>query len=620
MGETLGRAERYDAWPNLAVMFFEQAALLGSKPFVWSKIGGAWQAFTWTEAANQVATLARAIRALGIAPGDRVVLVSESRREWPLADLAIMAAGAITVPAYTTNQVGDHLHIIRNSGARLAIVSSQALADRLLPAVREAGGVAAVIAIEPVRAGGDHPTPVHAWSDLIATHRVEPAEIAAEVTRYRRTDTACLIYTSGTGGVPKGVMLSHGALLSNCKGAYDLLEALGLGDEVFLSFLPLSHSYEHTAGLLFPITIGAQIYYAEGVDKLAPNMVEVRPTIMTAVPRLYETMRERMLRTARQAGGFKETLFHRAVELGRARYAAKGKLPIGSQLLDAVLDVLVRNNVRARFGGRLKALVSGGAPLNVDVGLFFTALGLRLLQGYGQTESSPIVSCNRPQGMRIETVGPAFVDVEVRIADDGEILVRGELVMQGYWNDAKASAEVLRDGWLHTGDIGTIDADGHIRITDRKKDIIVNSGGDNVSPQRVEGFLTLQPEIAQAMVYGDKRPHLVALIVPRKEFADGWAAAQGKSADLATLIDDPGFRAAIGAAIERVNADLSVIERVRRFVLTAEEFTVANAMMTPSLKIRRHAIKAVHAPALEALYGDHGRAPQPAKEMGDARA
>jgi long-chain acyl-CoA synthetase len=396
-------------------------------------------------------------------------------------------------------------------------------------------------------------------------------------------------------------MLSHGAILSNCKGAYHLLLDLGLEDEVFLSFLPLSHSYEHTAGLMFPVSIGAQIYFADGVDRLTTNMAEARPTIMTAVPRLYESMHARMTKTARQAGGLKERLFQAAVALGRKRYEGGG-LDLGERIADAALDRLVRAKVKRQLGGRLKALVSGGAPLNPDIGKFFLALGLRVLQGYGQTESAPIVSCNPPRRVRIETVGPPVVDVDVRIADDGELLVKGELVMQGYWNDPAATDEALRDGWLHTGDIGEIDPDGYIRITDRKKDIIVNSGGDNIAPQRVEGFLTLQPEIGQAMVYGDRRPHLVALIVPDDDFAKEWARGRGAPPDLAALVDDPEFQQAIGAAIDRVNAGLSVLERVRRFKLVTEPFTIANELLTPSLKIRRHKIKALYGKDLEDLY------------------
>ena len=456
------------------------------------------------------------------------MLVSENRPEWAIADLGIMAAGAISVPAYVTNQVNDHLHIMSDSGAKVAIVSTQLLAERVLHAARQAPGMEAVITIEAPNGAVNGGVSVFHWDDLLSRHAGQPDDIIAGADVIKRTDTACLIYTSGTGGTPKGVMLSHGAIISNCKGAHDVLLEFKLEREVFLSFLPLSHSYEHTAGMMFPISIGAQIYYAEGADKLASNMVEVRPTIMTAVPRLYETMHGRVVRGVTQTGGLKEKLFWKAVDLGKRRYQDPRSLGIGARLTDKLLDSLVRSKVKERFGGRLKALVSGGAPLNYDIGLFFTALGLKLLQGYGQTESAPIVSCNRPDRVKIDTVGPPMVDVEVKTADDGEILVRGELVMQGYWSNEKATAETIRDGWLHTGDIGEIDSDGYIKITDRKKDIIVNSGGDNVSPQRVEGFMTVEPEIAQAMVYGDKRPHLVALVVPDEEFARDWGRSRGK--------------------------------------------------------------------------------------------
>ncbi len=591
---------RYDAWPNLPTMFFETMREMGDRPLLWAKRDDAWHSTSGAEAARQVAAIARHLTEIGIAPGDRVMLISENRPEWGIADMAIMSVGAITVPAYVTNSIGDHLHVMGDSGAKAAIVSTAALAERALPAAREVPGLDRVLTMEPpAEADGFSCAD---WQETLRRHDGPADDVAASAAGLGRSDTACLIYTSGTGGAPKGVMLSHGAILSNCKGAYRLLLDLGVDDEIFLSFLPLSHSYEHTAGLMFPISIGAQIYYAEGIEKLASNMTEVRPTVMTAVPRLYETMHGRIVRGIEQAGGARAWLFAKAVALGIRKIQGPGRLALGERVLDRVVERLVRAKVRARFGGRLKGLVSGGAPLNHDIGLFFTALGLRLLQGYGQTESAPIVSCNPPNRIKLDTVGPPVVDVEVRIAEDGEILVRGELVMQGYWNNEEATAEAIRDGWLHTGDIGTIDSDGYIRITDRKKDIIVNSGGDNVSPQRVEGFLTLQPEIAQVMVYGDRKPNLVALIVPDEEFAGEWAEEAGKDAALTGLVQDPDFVAAIEAAVSRVNANLSVIERVRKFALHGEPFTIENGLLTPSLKIRRHLIVAAHRDTLEALY------------------
>ncbi|MBF0374703.1 MAG: long-chain fatty acid--CoA ligase, partial [Alphaproteobacteria bacterium] len=495
----------------------------------------------------------------------------------------------------------DHQHIMGDSGARVVIVSTRQLAERVIPAAARLPHPPLVVSIEPPDLRQNNGVVLLSWDELIA----QGADHAAPIAEPGRDDTACIIYTSGTGGAPKGVMLAHGAILHNCLGAHGVLAEMGLSEESFLSFLPLSHAYEHTTGQFFPISIGAQIYYAEGIDALGNNLVEARPTIMTAVPRLYEVLRARILRGVERAGGRKRALFMKALDIGRRRHDAPASLGLGDRLWDVVLERLVRDKVRQRFGGRLKALVSGGAPLNPDVGLFFTALGVRILQGYGQTEAAPVISCNPPRKVKMDTVGPPLKGVEVKLAADGEILVRGELVMQGYWNDPEATCAAIGDGrWLHTGDVGEIDSDGYIRITDRKKDIIVNSGGDNVAPQRVEGFLTLAPEIGQAMVYGDRRPHLVAIMVPSTEFAEAWAKEHGAAADLAALVENPAFRKAVGAAVDRVNRDLSPIEKVRRFALTAEPFSVANEMMTPTMKIRRHKIRETYGAKLDALYGE----------------
>jgi long-chain acyl-CoA synthetase len=588
-----------DEAQNLVSLFFRQAAVKQGAPFLWNKQGGDWCAMSWREAAGQVTALSQSLKGLGVMAGDRVILLSESRPEWPIADLGIMAAGAISVPAYTTNSVHDHLHIITDSGAKGIIVSTAALAERVLAAAADAGTISFVISMAEISAGDARGQAVRTWRESVKG-TADPVDAEA----IDGDGTACIIYTSGTGGAPKGVMLSHTAILSNCRGSAHLLAGIGLGDEVFLSFLPLSHSYEHTAGQFFPIMIGAQIYYAEGMDKLAQNMREVKPTIMTAVPRLYEVMHGRIRHGVKQAGGRAEALFEKTVELGRKRHEAPASLSLWEKCLDGLLTLLIRRKVAARFGGRLKVLVSGGAPLNYDIGIFFAALGVRLLQGYGLTESAPVISCNPPELYKIDAVGPPLKGVEVRIADDGEILVRGELLMQGYWNNPEATAEAIQDGWLHTGDIGEFDGDGYLRITDRKKDLIVNSGGDNLSPQRVEGFLTAQPEIAQAMVHGDHRSHLVALIVPDPDFAASWAEGAGmKNVDIEALAEDKNFHAAISAAVDRVNEGASVIEKIRRFILADAPFTIENTMMTPTLKIRRHVIREKYGNALESLYG-----------------
>ncbi|AGH49497.1 AMP-dependent synthetase/ligase [Sphingomonas sp. MM-1] len=589
-------------FPNLVTMFFTRAREKGGAPFLWAKRGDGWQPTSWAEAAREVAALAEGLRGMGLRRGDRVMLVSENRPEWCIADLAIMAAGLVTVPTYTTNTERDHAHILENSGARAVIVSTPKLARALMPAVLRSTGCRHVIGIEPLRIGQSGDVRFHDWAELIAS---QPGDIAAAeaAADFGRDDLACIIYTSGTGGAPRGVRQHHGAILHNVAGCTTIIaEDFGWDDEVFLSFLPLSHAYEHTGGQHFPIGLGAQIYYAEGLEKLASNIEELRPTIMVVVPRLFEVLRARVLKSIEKQGRTAQYLMRRALQIGEKNYA--GRSTLGDLPMKLILRRTLKPKVGKRFGGRMKAMVSGGAPLNPEVGLFFHSLGLTFLQGYGQTEAAPVISCNRPSaGIKMDTVGPPLPGVEVRIADDGEILVRGELVMHGYWRNEEETARVLKDGWLHTGDVGHIDEKGRIVITDRKKDIIVNDKGDNVAPQKIEGMLTLEPEILQAMVTGDRRPHLVGLIVPDPEWAREWAEAQGIAYDPAVLRGDPAFQKALMAAVDRVNGSLSVIEKVRRILIADEPFSIENEMLTPSLKIRRHIIRKAYGAALDALYG-----------------
>lgn len=592
-----------DAIPNLPTLFFETAKARKRKPFLWEKVDGAYQSRTYGETLDDVIHLARGLRDLGVKAGDRVVICSENRPEWAIADIAIMALGAIAVPAYTTNTTGDHLHILSNSGAKGAIVSSRDLAKRLLPAAIDSGTCRFIASIKPLLIKQELPLDVHAYEAVVAHGKELKDDIVGEAQALRRESSSCIIYTSGTGGTPKGVELSHGAILCNATGALDVLkDGWTVGEEVFLSFLPLTHSYEHSAGLWCPIAMGAQIYFAEGAEKLADNLAEARPTIMTAVPRLLEALRMRVLRGLRTAPALRQRLFHRTLDIGRRKIIEPGSLTLGDKLLDAVLERLVRSQVRGRFGGRLKAFVSGGAALHEEVGYFFEALGVTVLQGYGQTEAAPIISVNRRADRQLDAVGRPMRAVEVKIAEDGEILVQGELLMTGYWNNQAATDETIVDGWLHTGDIGEFDAAGRIRITDRKKDIIVLSGGDNVSPARVEGYLTLEPEIGQAMVIGDKKPHCAALLVPDPEFLIDFKRQHGKTGGLEDLADDPDLSKALAAAVSRVNQDLSNIEKVRKFAVAKAEFTTDNAQLTPSMKVRRHVVKEDYAELLAGLY------------------
>ncbi len=588
---------------NLVELLLNRADAKGGAPFLWAKRDGAWRSISWADAARQVCELAEALRGLGLETGDRVMLVSENRPEWCIADFAIMAAGCITVPAYVTNTERDHQHVLDDSGAKAVIVSNDKLAKTLLPAVLRSGVAKQVIGIDPLRIAQTGAFEYHDWSALTGGDGVAARALVEDrIAKIGRDVTACLIYTSGTGGAPRGVRQHHGALLCNVYGAAKVLaEDFGLGDDVFLSFLPLSHAYEHTGGQMLPIGVGAEIYYSEGLEKLASNIEEVRPTIMVVVPRLFEVLRTRIMKQIEKQGKVANFMMDSALKI--AEHSKEGKKRLRDRPLDFLVEKTLRPKIRQKFGGRIKAMVSGGAPLNPEVGNFFDAMGLTMLQGYGQTEAGPVISCNRPKvGLKMDTVGPPLRGVEVKIAEDGEILVRGELVMHGYWRNDAETARTLQDGWLHTGDIGHFDNKGRIKITDRKKDMIVNDKGDNIAPQKVEGMLTLQPEIAQAMVSGDKRPYVVGLIVPDAEWALEWARANDEKFDMKALQELPAFKNAVRAAVDRTNADLSVIEKVRQFAFADEAFSIENEEMTPSMKIRRHKIRERYQERIDGLY------------------
>ena len=593
-----------DSANNLVELFLKRADEKGDLPFLGAKLGGVWQTTSWSAAAEQVCLLAESLRELGLKNGDRICLVAENRPEWCIADLAIMAAGCITVPTYITNTERDHVHILDNSGAKAVIVSTEKLLRPLHGALQATGVAEHVIGIDDLHRQQSGSFVYHKWDRMLEGDAIAARRAVDErISRIGRGDTACIIYTSGTGGAPRGVMQHHGAILCNVAGAAEILmEDFGIEqDERFLSFLPLSHAYEHSGGQFLPIAVGAQIYYSEGLEKLASNIEETRPTIMVVVPRLFEVLRTRILKQVQKQGGLAEKLMNTALEVGERR--ALGNPKFGDQLKDFAVARLLKPKIRKRFGGRMKAMVSGGAPLNPDVGIFFESMGLTMLQGYGQTEAGPVISCNRPSaGIAMHSVGPALRGVEIKIAEDGEILCRGELVMHGYWQNEGETARTIQDGWLHTGDIGHLDDKGRIVITDRKKDMIVNDKGDNIAPQKVEGMLTLQPEIGQAMVAGDRKPYIVGLIVPDAEWTLEWCQAQGKQFDCKQVQELPEYRNAVRAAVDRVNKDLSVVEKVRQFAFADEPFTIENEEMTPSMKIRRHKIKERYGERMDRLY------------------
>ena len=580
---------RYVERANLPEAFFASAAKGGDTPLLYEKIDGDWKAHSWRQIDDEVRRLARVLVECGIEAGDRVMITSENRPQWAVADLAIMSIGAIVVPTYVTNTENDHHFIMDHSGASLVITSGGRLATRVALAAARVPSLHTLIAMDSAfkPPAGDGLKTLH-WANAVG--KAGPLDgIDDRVKALKSDDVCCFIYTSGTGGRPKGVMLTHRSIQANINAAIELLdEGNVVKEQRFLSLLPLSHSYEHTAGLHLPIQIFAEIWYCEGTEHIAGNLLEASPTLMTAVPRLYEVLHERITRGVNTKGGLSRKLFLAAVAIGTKRLNGE-RIRLHERVLDRFLDRTVRAKVRARFGGRLEYFVSGGAALNPEIGRFFMALGVKLLQGYGQTEASPLISVNRPGGIRIETVGPAVAGVDVRIAKDGEILARGDMLMKGYWRDEAATAAVIRDGWLCTGDLGKVDADGYIHITGRKRDIIVNSGGDNIAPGRVEAMLTIEPEIEQAMVDGDRRPWLAAVVVP--------------SAELLSVESSPeNLHAVIEKAVERANSRLSQIENVRRFIIADEAFTTENGQMTATLKVRRHVVREVYGDRVADLY------------------
>ena len=545
-------------------MMFALARRWPDRPVLRHHHGGAWHTTNWKQFARQAASAARHLRAAGVGPGDRVLLVSESRPEIPILETALMAIRAIPVPAYVTNTPEDHAHLLLDSGARAAIVSTGALASRVHAGAALVGGLDLLI--------GMHEGAAHPLAPML-TDTATPDDIEAEAADIPPGALACLIYTSGTSGLPRGVMLPHRAILSNIEGVRDLARPLRPDGGIYLSYLPLSHSYEHTVGQFILPALGAEVVYGRGLDQLAADMQAVRPTILTVVPRILEVIRTRLTIQMAREKPWKQRLFAATLAAGMRRI--DGASTLADRIAAPILDRLVRSKVTARFGGRIIGVISGGARLDPELGRFFQALGMPVLQGYGQTEAGPVISVNPPVAPRNATVGKALDGVEIRIAEDGEILVRGDLVMDGYWNQPAATAAALQDGWLHTGDVGQLDAAGYLTITDRKKDIIVLSGGENVSPARIEGLLIGEPEILQAVVTGDGQTGLSALIVP----SDGQDAPS------------------IAAALARVNKRLAVTERIRRHALVPP-FTIENGLLTPSQKIKRAAVIRTHRGAL----------------------
>lgn len=575
------------AFQSLNKLFFDRAEQYDEKPFLWAKINKEWSSLSWKETSLKVREFAGGLKSFGIKPGDKVVIVSENRPEWIIADLAINLIGAVTVPAYTTNTEDDHHYILEHSDAKAVIASNNILANRVALATTRTKLCKILITLDNYSGFEPDNLKIINFNEVndFGKNNIETA--LDHLDQIQSNDVSCIIYTSGTGGRPKGVMLTHRNIFSNLQGAEDLLEIIGKKDNKYLSLVPLSHSYEHTAGLYLQIDLGSQIYFCEGAEKFSQNLLEVSPTLTTAVPRIFEVIHDRIKIQMKNQNPIIKFIFDRAVKVGVKRHH------YGLNLLENIeyrsYTSLIRNKINKQLGGSLRAFVSGGAALNPEIGDFFIGLGVKILQGYGQTEASPLISANRPENIKIETVGPAVKGVEVKLSEEGELIVKGDCVMKGYWKDEKATNETIVDGWLHTGDIATISEDGFITITGRKKELIVNSGGDNIAPARPEASLTFQETIFQSMVIGDRRPYLVAVIVPEVEKTNN--------------MNDKEINEIISSEVKKANEGLSSIEKIRKFIIAKEPFSTENGLLTPTMKVRRHKVVEIYGETLDDLYG-----------------
>jgi long-chain acyl-CoA synthetase len=560
---------------NLLELFYQQYQTQNKESIFLQSLKDPRKKYSWEDVYLNINKLSKEI-SKHIKKGDRCLLVSENRPEWMISDLSIMLSGGVTVPAYTTYTERDYEYIIDDCTPTIIIISDKIQHEKIKNIIPKKDFIKKTIFFENIENINEEFN--LRIQDIF--NRNNSGNQNFSDLKIQRKDMACIIYTSGTQGNPKGVMLSHGGILNNCEGANKLLKTFISKKPKFLTWLPLSHSYEHTVQFV-QIVVGAKVFYAESIDKLIKNMSDCSPEIMTAVPRFYQNLHQKIYVSFSKATGLKELLVNQTVHLGKKKLNKK-KFSLIENITNFICEKLVRKKIKNQFGGNLKTFISGGGALDKEVGSFLNAIGLPTLQGYGLTETSPVVSCNSIEDIRVETVGKPFKGNLVKIADDGEILVKGENVMLGYWKNKEETNKVLKNGWLYTGDIGEFDGE-FLKITDRKKDIIITPGGDNISPIKIENDLNKSKFIEQSLVYGDNKPYLVSLIVLSKEY---------KSIKEEQLQQE----------IDKINKNLSKIEKIKKFFIIKDQFTIENNMMTPTLKLKRYKIIKNYKVEFEKLY------------------
>ena len=577
---------------TLSCLFFKNTSIYQNKTLFGFKDGKSWKSISWNKSSEFVQNIALGLHEIGVKKSDKITLIAENSYKWCVVDLSIMSLGAITVPGYITSNEEEIFYLLSHSDSSFVFVNSTLLPVilKILPKLKK---IKYVINIDDNSKDDLKQNPqLYNYNQLLEMgnkSNLHDKFLETFVNKINQDDVVSLIYTSGTSSNPKAVMLTNKSTISNLLGAYELVKDIDIKEHRFLSIIPLSHAYEHTAGFLLPVYIGAEIYFNDNRDKIVNDLQSVRPTLMIAVPRLYEVLFKKINNQLLTQNKLAQKLFFKTIELGTKDFQCS-KLTFFEKITNNLLDLIIRKKIKKKFGGQLQAFISGGAALNNQVGLFFQSLGINILQGYGQTECSPLISCNPMNSIKIDTVGPVIKGLEVKISEQKEILVKGNSVMKGYWKDQKSTNKVIVNGWLHTGDLGELDKDNYIKITGRINEMIVSSGGDNIAPVPIENLLLAYDEIEQVMVYGHNRPFLTAIIVPNENLINDVSK---------NIVKDYSIFQAI---VNKVNKQLSQSKKIRKFLLTDKSFNIENNELTPTLKIKRRIVSANYAEQLDKLY------------------
>ena len=575
---------------TLTQLFFENSLLYQNKTLFGFKKDGEWSHISWNKASDLVQDLSLGLHEIGVRKNDKISIIAENSYKWCVVDLAIISLGAITVPGYTTSNEDEIFYLLSHSEASVVFLNSKLLStiENILPKLDK---IKHIVCIDEVKSTKLNKT-INSFDNLIGKGSKSLSKSSFKedtLHKVKEDDVVSIIYTSGTSSKPKGVMLTHKSIISNILGANELVKELEVKDHKFLSIIPLSHAYEHTAGFFLPILIGAEIFFNENRDQIVNDLLSVKPSLMTAVPRLYEVLHKKINNQLSNQSKITQKLFSKTIELGTKKFE-KHELLFIEKLQDFALDKLVRKKIQKKFGGNLKAFISGGAALNEQVGLFFQSLGINILQGYGQTECSPLISCNPIHNIKINSVGPVIKGIDIKLSKQNEILVKGNSLMKGYWKDKKNTNNTIIDGWLHTGDLGSIDEDGYLYISGRINEMIVNSGGENIAPVPIENLLMSYDEIEQALVCGHNRPFLISVLIPNETLLKANRSNVNKmKTDFQNIINN-------------VNKQLSQNKKIRKFILSDKLFSIENSQLTPTLKMKRRVIEAFYKDEIENLY------------------